>query len=111
MPGEKKVEKSDNSALKFAAAADVDSGGRKGLPDDALTNVGGDEQVDTTAESVTLLEEFVEEDDDEGGRDELDDEQEADGPRQEAAPTALTTRTRGKSCSGNSGDGLRASAR
>lgn len=78
MPGEKEVEKSDDGALEFAAAADVDSGGRKGLPDDALTNVGGDEQVDTTAESIALLEEFVEEDDNQSSNNKLNDEQEAD---------------------------------
>ena len=78
MPGEKEVEKSDDSALEFAAAADVDSSGRKGLPDDALTNVGGDEQVDTTAESIALLEEFVEEDDNQSSNNKLDDEQKAD---------------------------------
>ena len=78
VPGEEEVEKSDDGALKLGAATNVDSGGGEGLPYDGLANVGSNEQVDTRAQAVALLEELVEEDDDEGRNNELDDEEKAD---------------------------------
>ena len=49
------MEQGDDGAFEFRTATGVDGGGRKGLPDDGFTNVGGDEQVDTGTETVTLL--------------------------------------------------------
>ena len=72
------MEERGDGTFELGSASDVDGGGGKGLPDDALANVGGDEEVDAGAETVALLEELVEEDDDEGGDDELDDEEQAD---------------------------------
>ena len=77
IPCEKKVEQRDDSALEFGAAAGVDGGRGECLPDDRLTDVGGDEEGDTGTEAVTFLEELIEENDDECGGDELDDKQEA----------------------------------
>ena len=78
VPGEEEVEERDDGALEFGAAAGVDGRGREGLPDDGLADVRGNEEGDAGPEAVALLEELIEEDDDEGGRDELDDKQEAD---------------------------------
>ena len=49
-------------APKLGYTANVDGGGGKGLPDDGLADVGGDEQVDAGSETVTFLKEFDEED-------------------------------------------------
>lgn len=78
VPREQEVEQADDRALEFGSAAGVDRGGREGLPDDGLADVGGDEEGDAGAEAVSFLEELVEEDDDEGGGDQLDDEEETD---------------------------------
>jgi hypothetical protein len=77
MPREQEVEQCDDGTFELGSTANVDGGRGKGLPDDGLADVGGDEQVDTGSEAVAFLEEFVEEDDDEGGDDELDDEEKA----------------------------------
>ena len=75
MPGEEEVEQRNDGTFKLGSTANVDGGRGKGLPDDGLADVGGNEQVDTGSETVTFLKEFVEEDDDEGSDDELDDEE------------------------------------
>lgn len=72
------MEKGDKSTLEFWTAAGVDGSWRECLPDDGLANVSSNEERDTGAETVTLLEKFVEENDDKSGDDELDDQQKAD---------------------------------
>jgi hypothetical protein len=78
VPGEEEVEEGDDGALELWSTARVDRRRRKGLPDDRLANVGGDEERNARAEAIASLEELIEEDDEKGGDDELDDEQEAD---------------------------------
>lgn len=78
VPGEDEVEERDDGALELGSTASVDGCRGEGLPDDGLANVGRNKERDTGAETVALLEELIEEDDDEGSGDELDDEQEAD---------------------------------
>ena len=78
VPGEEEVEEGNESTFKFWSTAGVDGGGRECLPDDGLANVGSNEERDTRTETVTLLEKFVEENDNESGDDELDDQQKAD---------------------------------
>jgi hypothetical protein len=73
VPGEKEMEEGNKSALKFWSTAGVDGGGRESLPYDGLANVGSDEERNTRTKTVTLLEEFIEENDDKSGDDELDD--------------------------------------
>ena len=89
-PGDEEVEEGDDGALEFGSAAGVDGGRREGLPDDALANVGGDEERDTGAQAVALLEELIEENDDETGNNELQNEEEAD-TRAEVAGLAVET--------------------
>jgi hypothetical protein len=78
VPGEEEVEEGNESTLEFWSTTGVDGGGRECLPDDGLANVGSNEERDTGTETVTLLEKFIEENDDESGDDELDDQQKAD---------------------------------
>ena len=77
VPGEEEVEEGDKCTLEFWTAAGVNGSGRECLPDDGLANVSSNEERDTRAETITLLEKFVEENDNESGDDELDDQQKA----------------------------------
>ena len=78
VPGEEEMEQGDESSFELGSTASVDGGGGEGLPNDRLADVGSNEEVDSRAESVALLEELVEEDDNESSDDELDDKEEAD---------------------------------
>ena len=77
-PGHQKVEQSNDGTLKLGATAGVDGGGREGLPHDGLADVGGNEQRDTTAKTVALLEKLIEENDNHASNDELEDQEEDD---------------------------------
>ena len=58
-----KVEESDEGTFELRSATGVDGRGRECLPDDRLADVGSDEERDTRAESVALLEQLIEQDD------------------------------------------------
>jgi hypothetical protein len=77
-PSNKEVEQCDDSTLELGTyrtlsamrliaktverrhtAARVDSGGAQSLPNDALTDVRGDEQRDARAEAVAFLQQLV----------------------------------------------------
>lgn len=47
------------SLWRLRTSASVHSGGAEGLPDNCLTDVGGNEEWDTRAETVALLEELI----------------------------------------------------
>mmetsp|Transcript_50744 Transcript_50744/g.100971 ORF Transcript_50744/g.100971 Transcript_50744/m.100971 type:complete len:584 (-) Transcript_50744:49-1800(-) len=69
------VEESDESALELGAAARVNGGRRKRFPDDGLADVGSNEERDTRAEAIALLQELVENDNDDARDKELKDDQ------------------------------------
>lgn len=77
-PCDQKVDESNNGTLELRTSASVDSGGREGLPDNRLADVGGNEERDTTAKTVTLLEKLVKKNDDQSSSKELDNEEDAD---------------------------------
>jgi len=77
-PRGQKVEQGDDRTLELGASAGVDGGGGKGLPDDRLANVGGDEERDAGSQTVALLKQFVEQEDDETRDEQLDDDEQAD---------------------------------
>lgn len=72
------MHKRDNGALKLVAPALVDSGGGKSLPEDLLTDVGGNEERDTGSETVTLLQQLIEQNNNKGGKNKLEDEKQTD---------------------------------
>lgn len=74
-PGHQQVEERNNGTLVLGATASVDAGRGEGLPHDRLADVGGDEQGDTTAQTVALLEELIEENDDHASNEELENQQ------------------------------------
>ena len=47
VPGEEKMEEGNESTLEFWSTAGIDGGGREGLPDDGLADVGCNEERDT----------------------------------------------------------------
>ena len=74
-PGEEEVDKRNDGALELRSTAGVDGCGGESLPHDRLADVGGDEERDTTAETVALLEELVEEDDNKSSNNQLDNQE------------------------------------
>jgi hypothetical protein len=69
------MEQRNDGTLEFGSTSNFDGRRRKRFPNDGLTDVGSDEEVDAGTEAVPFLEELVKEDDEEGGDDELDDEE------------------------------------
>ena len=61
------MEKGDDRAFERRTATRVDGGGREGLPDNILTNVGGNEQRDGRAQALSLLQELIQNDGDDWG--------------------------------------------
>lgn len=72
------MDKGDDGTLELRTSASVDGGRRESLPDDRLANVGGNEERDTTAETVALLEELIKEDNNQSGGKKLNNEENAD---------------------------------
>jgi len=69
---EHQVEKRDDCAFKLSAAARVDGGRGESLPDDGFALVRCDEERDTRSQTVTLLKQLIEADDDDAREEELD---------------------------------------
>ena len=69
------MEESDNTALEFCSTANVDCRWTKGFPNDGLTDIGGNKQRDTRAKTVTFLQQFIEQENDETGNEQLNDNQ------------------------------------
>ena len=72
------MEQGHDSTFEFGTTTDIHSSRRKGLPDYWLTDVGGDEKIDTWAKTVSFLEEFIKENNNKCCNDKLDDKEEAD---------------------------------
>lgn len=72
------MEESNDGTLELRTTASVDSGWGESPPDNRLADVGGNEKGDTGTETIALLEEFVQKNDDQGGSQELDDQENAD---------------------------------
>jgi hypothetical protein len=73
--GEEEVEQGDDGTLELSTLLSSDRDGRKGLPQDDLADVGGDEEGDTGAETVALLKELVKKDNDDSSEGELHDDE------------------------------------
>ena len=90
-PGHEQVEEGNDGTLKLGTTTGVDGGGGEGLPDDGLANVGGNEQRDTAAQTVALLQKLIEENDNHTSHDELEDEEEDDAGTQVGGGTVETS--------------------
>lgn len=75
--GEEQVEESDQGTLELGAVADVVGGGAESLPEDGLADVSGDEERDTRSQSVTLLQELIQEDNNDTGNNQLENQKQA----------------------------------
>ena len=78
LPSEQEMEKSDYGTLKFGATSDVNRRWGECFPNDGFANIRSDEQVDSGTETVALLKEFIKQNDDKSGHNELNDEKKAD---------------------------------
>lgn len=76
-PGEQEVEESNDGTLEFGTTAGINGCRGESLPDDRLADVGRDEQRNTAAKSISLLQELIEQNDNETSNDKLDDQQNA----------------------------------
>ena len=74
LTGDQLVEQGDDGTFEFLSTTVVDSGGREGSPDDRFADVGGDEQADARANTVALLQEFVQQENDDTSGRQLNDE-------------------------------------
>ena len=74
---EQEVEKSDDCTLKLGTLLGTNGDRRETLPQDDLTDICGDEEGDTTSETVALLEQLIKEDDDDTGERKLEDDDDA----------------------------------
>ncbi len=72
------MEEGNDSSLKLSSPSSVDGGRREALPDNGLTDVGGNEEGDTGSKAISLLEQLIQKQDNEAGHKQLDDDQEAD---------------------------------
>ena len=77
-PSEEQMDQGDDGALEFGTTTGIDGSGRESLPHDGLADIGSDEERNTAAETVALLEKLIEENDNQASNDELDDEENAD---------------------------------
>lgn len=71
------MEERNNSTLELRATPSVDGSWAECPPDDVFANVGGNEERNTRAQSVTLLKKLIEEDHNKTSDNKLEDEQQA----------------------------------
>jgi hypothetical protein len=72
------VEEGDDGTLELGTATSVDGSGGESLPDDGLADVRGNEERDTAAETVALLQQLIEKNDNQAGNDQLHDQEDTD---------------------------------
>lgn len=72
------VEETNDGSFELSSTTSVDSGWRESFPDDCFADVGGDEERDPRPETVSFLQQFIQQKDDETSDEQLDDDQETD---------------------------------
>lgn len=73
--GKQEVEKCNNCTFKLGSLLSPDSDWRETLPQDDLANVSGDEKRNSASKSITFLQEFIEQENDESGNRKLRDDE------------------------------------
>ena len=63
MSSKHEVKERDKSAFKFGASTRVNCCGGQSLPHNRFANVGRDEERDSAAQTVALLQEFIKQND------------------------------------------------
>lgn len=77
-PGQQQVEQGDDRTLELGTTAGVDRGWGERLPDNRLADVGRNEQRNTASQTVALLQQLVQQDDNQTSHNQLDDQQNTD---------------------------------
>lgn len=75
-PCQEQVKERNDSAFEFWPTACVNGGRGESLPDDRLADVCGNEKRDTASKAVSLLEKFVQENNNQASNNQLEDEEE-----------------------------------
>merc|ERR1719323_1635359 len=73
-----KMEEGNHCSLKLGSTSSVDSSWRECLPDNGLTNVCGNEEGNTRSKTISLLEQFIQKQNNEASNKQLDDDEETD---------------------------------
>ena len=68
---DQQLEQGNDSTLKLGPLRPCDGVRAEGLPDDILTDVGGNEQGDTRPQPIPLLEHLIQADDNNSGEEQL----------------------------------------
>lgn len=79
-PREQQMEKTNNRALKLRSPTRIHRRRGKRLPHDILADIRGDKEGDARADAISLLQHFVEENDNHAGGAELQDQEDDDAP-------------------------------
>merc|ERR1712048_892617 len=74
-PCEHHVEESDDATFKFSTLACVDGCRAQSLPNNVFTDVGGNEERNARSESISFLQQLVEDDDNDSSEEELHDDE------------------------------------
>lgn len=65
------MKQSDNGAFEFGSSSSIDRGRTKRFPNNSFANIRGDKQRNTGTQTVTFLQKFVQQQDDQTSHDEL----------------------------------------
>lgn len=71
------MQQSNNGTFKLRTTASIDGGWGECLPDNGLADVGSDEQRDTAAESIALLQQLIEQNNDKTSNNQLNNQEQA----------------------------------
>ena len=103
LTGDQAVEQGDDGTFEFLTTTIIEGGGGEGSPHNRFTDVGSNEQADTRTNTVSLLEEFVQEENNNTGSRQLDNEEDA-SEHTEFASRAVHTRDNVDKSSGDGKD-------
>jgi len=73
--GGDEMEQSDDGAFELSAGFGFNGDGTESSPENVFADVGGDEEGDTRAQTVAFLHHFIEKNDDNTSKDELEDDE------------------------------------
>ena len=73
------MEESDDCALEFRATWSGDCVRAEGLPDDALADVGGNEERNSRSQAISLLKQLIQTDDNDSSKEKLQQDTVVDG--------------------------------
>lgn len=104
-PGHQQMEEGNDGAFKFFAASCVDGGWGKGFPDDGLADIGGNEERNSRAQTVSFLQQLIQKNDHQSGQNQLNNQEQADTGTQVAGLAIQTSKNENAGLSEGEDDG------